>query len=126
VTLHANVAEASLLDCYRRARVAVVPLRFGAGVKLKVVEALREGVPLVTTPVGAQGLPGLASVASVAVGAESFAEAVVALLQDDALWRARCAGQIDYARANFSETTLRRSLLAAAGLATEPRGGREP
>ncbi len=39
------------------ARVAIIPLRQGAGVKLKVVEALREGLPLVTTPVGARGLP---------------------------------------------------------------------
>ena len=44
---------------YRTARVAAVPLRYGAGVKLKVVEALREGLPLVTTSIGAQGMPGL-------------------------------------------------------------------
>jgi GT2 family glycosyltransferase len=123
VSLHANVAEPVLLEFYRRARVAVVPLRCGAGVKLKVVESLREGVPLVTTPVGAQGLPGLSSVASVAADAESFAAAVIALLEDDALWQTRCAAQIDYARAHFSEVTLRRSLLEAAGFAADATRG---
>ena len=58
VRVFANVSEADLAAAYDRARVAVVPLRSGAGVKLKVVEALRAGLPLVTTPVGAQGLPG--------------------------------------------------------------------
>ena len=57
ITVAANVSDAELAAAYARARVAVVPLRCGAGVKLKVVEALRDGVPLVTTPVGAQGLP---------------------------------------------------------------------
>ena len=46
----ADVSDAELAAWYRRARVAVVPLRCGAGVKLKTVEALREGVPLVVRP----------------------------------------------------------------------------
>ena len=52
-----NVPEHELRGLYAKARVALVPLRFGAGIKLKMVEALREGVPAVSTPVGAQGLP---------------------------------------------------------------------
>jgi hypothetical protein len=71
------------------ARVAIIPLRQGAGVKLKVVEALREGLPLVTTPVGARGLPGLNVLASVCDTAETMAASVVALLGDDDLWAAR-------------------------------------
>ena len=111
-----EVDDASLRDCYRRARVAVVPLRCGAGVKLKVVEALREGVPLVTTSVGAQGLPGLERVACVHDDALRFADAVCALLQDDAVWQAQCAAQIDYAASRFSAAALRESLCDALEL----------
>jgi glycosyltransferase involved in cell wall biosynthesis len=39
-----------------RAALMVAPLRFGAGVKNKVTEALAAGLPVVTTQVGAQGL----------------------------------------------------------------------
>jgi glycosyltransferase involved in cell wall biosynthesis len=39
-----------------RAALMVAPLRFGAGVKTKVVEAMAAGLPVVTTSVGAQGL----------------------------------------------------------------------
>ncbi|UWX04295.1 glycosyltransferase [Pseudoxanthomonas sp. NC8] len=52
------VSDEELARHYAEARVAVVPLRYGAGVKGKVVEAMQSGVPLVTTRVGAQGLPG--------------------------------------------------------------------
>ena len=64
-------------------RISVAPLRFGAGVKGKVGEAIAAGVPVVTTPVGAQGLP-LANGTEIQV-AESprrFTEAVVMLLRD--------------------------------------------
>jgi glycosyltransferase involved in cell wall biosynthesis len=39
-----------------RARVSVAPLRFGAGMKGKVGEALAHGLPVVTTSIGAEGM----------------------------------------------------------------------
>ncbi|HEY8867546.1 MAG TPA: glycosyltransferase [Solirubrobacteraceae bacterium] len=42
-------------SAYERAHAAVVPLRVGAGSRLKVLEALARGVPLVSTSVGAEG-----------------------------------------------------------------------
>ncbi len=115
VEIHANVSDAELAGWYNRARVAVIPLTFGAGVKLKVVEALREGLPLVTTEIGAEGLPGLADVASVCNDSGGFAEASSQLLLNDALWTRRAAGQIAFAEARFSEAALRDTLLLAAG-----------
>jgi GT2 family glycosyltransferase len=121
VRVMANVSDDALNERYRNARVAVVPLRCGAGVKLKVVEALRDGVPLVTTTVGAQGLPGVADVASVCGDAASFADAVCALLLDDGLWQQRCAAQLTYARTWFSEAALRQSVMQAMALPAGPR-----
>jgi hypothetical protein len=97
----------------------VVPLRFGAGVKLKVVEALREGLPLVTTPVGAQGLPGLSQLVMVEDQPQCFARAVLLLLlQDDAEWewRSRLQMQIGFARSRFSREAMAASLLGALGV----------
>lgn len=41
--------------CYRRAHAAVVPLLAGGGSRLKVLEALAHGVPLVSTSIGVEG-----------------------------------------------------------------------
>ena len=38
------------------ARLMVVPARFGAGIKLKLLDAMAAGLPFVTTPIGAEGL----------------------------------------------------------------------
>ena len=43
-------------DVYRDADIAINPARFGSGLKIKTVEALAFGVPLVTTAVGAEGV----------------------------------------------------------------------
>ncbi len=37
--------------------MSVVPLRFGAGVKGKVLEAMQKGIPVATTSIGAEGIP---------------------------------------------------------------------
>jgi glycosyltransferase involved in cell wall biosynthesis len=113
IVVRANVTDAELEAAYDCARVAVVPLRFGAGVKLKVVEALRAGVPLVTTAVGAQGLSELSHAVAVEDDPASFANAVIALLQDAPLWQLRNRQQVAFAQARFSREAMTASLLAA-------------
>jgi GT2 family glycosyltransferase len=115
VEVAGHVTEEELRARYARARVAMVPLRVGAGVKSKVVEALREGLPLVTTGVGAQGLPGLEEVASIANEPRGLAQAAVRLLLDDAAWMEASVRQVEYARRRFSRDAFRRSFLEAIG-----------
>ena len=110
------VTDAELARRYRAARVAVVPLRYGAGVKSKSVEAMQQGVPLVMTTIGAQGLDGVDAVASVADDPLALADAIVALVQDDALWSTRVRDASIWVAARFSTNAMRRSLLNAMGL----------
>lgn len=42
---------------YARARLAVAPLRAGGGTRIKILEAIAFGVPVVSTTLGAEGLP---------------------------------------------------------------------
>ncbi len=116
VSLFADVSDIELTAWYGRARVAVVPLLTGAGVKLKTVEALWHGVPAVMTPVGAQGLPDLGGVARIEARPDRFAAAVCALLEDDAAWRHQSQAQAAYARARFGVPAQTRSLLVAMDL----------
>lgn len=54
VTLHANVAD--VRPYLARSGVMAVPLRIGGGSRLKILEALATGLPVVSTRVGAEGL----------------------------------------------------------------------
>jgi GT2 family glycosyltransferase/2-polyprenyl-3-methyl-5-hydroxy-6-metoxy-1,4-benzoquinol methylase/glycosyltransferase involved in cell wall biosynthesis/Flp pilus assembly protein TadD len=53
--IHAFGYVQDLSDYYKKSRVVVAPLRFGAGLKGKIVEALSFGVPVVTTSIGVEG-----------------------------------------------------------------------
>lgn len=73
--------------------VAINPVRWGSGLKIKSVEALAAGLPLVTTREGARGLEALAGECFLmADDGPGFAGACLQLLEDDAL-RARVASQ---------------------------------
>lgn len=107
------VSDEELVRRYSEARAVIVPLRFGAGVKGKVVEAMQQGVPLVTTAIGAQGLDGLDKVATIADEAEGLAAGLLSLLEDDALWLSRSHAAAAYCRGQFSRDALGRALESA-------------
>lgn len=66
-----------------RAAVAIAPLRFGAGMKGKVTDAMAAGLPVVTTTIGAQGLDLVGGRhAWIADDADAFAEALAAAFDD--------------------------------------------
>mgnify|MGYP004643236403 FL=1 len=77
------VSDEELMELYSKCRIVVVPLRYGAGVKGKVVEAIYNGAPIVTTSVGAEGIAGVENVLKIEDDAQSFAKAVVDLYSDD-------------------------------------------
>jgi len=80
---------------WKHASVAFVPLLAGGGTRLKILEAAACGVPVVSTPVGAEGLdlvPG--SEIAVAETPEAFADAIASLLsQPDARRRQAAAAR---------------------------------
>ncbi|MGB6037119.1 MAG: glycosyltransferase family 4 protein, partial [Cryomorphaceae bacterium] len=41
---------------FKKARAFVIPLRFGSGIKVKLLNAMYRGIPTVTTPIGTEGL----------------------------------------------------------------------
>ena len=82
--VHAHGAQSELSDAYARAALCVVPLRFGTGLKIKLIEAMAHGRAAVTTSAGAEGFPELEAgeIAAVADDAQSMAKAITDLLRD--------------------------------------------
>lgn len=90
-----NWAE-DALQVMSDARICLAPLRFGAGIKGKLVDAMLCGTPSITTPIGAEGMHGHSPwPGAVACTAQDFANAAVEIYRDEALWQAaRTHGQV--------------------------------
>ena len=101
---------------YAQSRLSVNPLRYGAGVKGKIVASLQEGVPVVTTAVGNEGL-GLVHGAEVWVAetAADLAAGIVALYRDPARCAAMAAAGQAVLRRRFSADAARAALMDALG-----------
>lgn len=111
---------------YRRSRVLLAPVRAGSGTRLKLLEAFAAGLPVIATPLAAEGLEGTDGVHfRLADSAERFAVEAARLLGDPAE-RARLADaarDLAHERFDWSHSAAR---LAAAWeeLAARPRRGR--
>ena len=79
IRMEGYVSDDRLAELYGRVRLSVVPLRFGAGVKGKVLEALDRGVPVVTTATGAEGIPDDEACLEIAEDARAMAKDIVEL-----------------------------------------------
>lgn len=97
-------------------RVFVSYLRYGAGMKGKLGQALSLGLPVVSTLIGAEGM-GLVDgeTALIADDPDSFATAVCRLYRDEALWDKLSAQGRDYIEEHYGETAIRRILTEMFG-----------
>ena len=102
IVIRGFVSEEELEQLYATCKVVVVPLRYGAGVKGKVVEAIYNGAPIVTTAIGAEGIPQVEDVLLVEDEPQQFARTVVDLYQDNEACRQLCEKTQRYIRLHFS------------------------
>jgi len=88
-----------------RARVLLAPLRFGAGLKGKLVEAMECGTPSVTTEIGAEGIAGEERewCGAIETEPEAFAEAAVSLYADRKAWMAAQENGVAIINGRFSK-----------------------
>lgn len=95
-----------------QARVFLAPLRFGAGQKGKLLEAMLYGLPSVTTAIGTESMNGeLAWPGTIADDWDQFAAAAVSLYQDEKQWsKAVQQGKVLLDK-RFRTTLFRESLL---------------
>ncbi|MCK5443009.1 MAG: glycosyltransferase family 4 protein [Maribacter sp.] len=75
-------------EAFGSSRINLAPLRFGAGIKGKLVNAMQCGTPSVTTSIGAEGMHGtLPWNGSIVEDPKRFAAAAVALYTDETQWQ---------------------------------------
>ena len=101
-----------VFDVMGRARICLAPLRFGAGLKGKLVDAMISGTPSVTTGVGAEAMHGdLPWGGAVRDAPENFAREAVDLYRDRETWLAAQQNGAAIINKLYDGSTLGESLL---------------
>lgn len=97
------VTDGRLREFYLKSRLAVAPLRYGSGVKGKIIEALYYGVPVVTTSMGAEGIEDAKGILRISDDAAGFARSVASLYSDDDELLRMSRESALFAKNNFSK-----------------------
>lgn len=96
------VTDEQLENFYRTCRISLVPLRYGAGIKGKVVEAMRFGTPVVTTTIGAEGIPNAEDAMVIEDDSKRMAEKLAELYTDGCRLTQMSRNCVSYVQNNYS------------------------
>jgi len=91
------------LDVVSKARVSLAPLRFGAGIKGKLLESMIVGTPSVTTHIGAEGMTNGVWNGFIEDHPVEFAEKAVLLYSDEEVWNAAQQSGFELIHQRFSK-----------------------
>jgi glycosyltransferase involved in cell wall biosynthesis len=100
------ISDEQLKLNYKSKRVAIAPLLSGAGMKGKVAEALKNGLPIVTTSFGAQGFEEESYAVPALNEPHRMAAKICTLLQDDREWLDVAIKGVNFAKKKFSEKNM--------------------
>ena len=109
ITITGFITDDLLASYYKHARVAVAPLRYGGGVKGKVIESMKYGIPMVTTSAGVQGIIDAEGI-TVKDDTVGFAQGCIDLIKDDVLWKRKSESSVEYGEKKFSMETMKNAL----------------
>jgi len=103
-----------IAEFYRDLRLVVTPVQAGTGLKIKTIEALAHCRPIVTYPIGCEGIDSAAEKAWwIVADADSMAEACLSLLQDPVRCDAMALAAKEFASAALSGDSVYAPLLCA-------------
>jgi len=109
VELHENVPE--ILPWFRGADLLVIPLRYGAGIRIKILEAMSAGLPIVATSKGCEGLQvEHGRELLIADDPDSMASEVIRLLNDPALRKSLAENARSFVAEHYSWESLVHSM----------------
>ena len=102
----------SVAHVMQKARVCLAPLRFGAGLKGKLLDAMLYGTPGITTSIGAEGMYGdLPMPGVIADTPESFAELSVALYSDKIKWQQNAQRGVEIIKARYNGKAIAKDFM---------------
>jgi len=116
ISVKGFVTEEELSDLYNLVKMAVIPLRYGAGVKGKTVEALYNGLPIVSTNIGIEGMPGDQNFLQGFDEPRAFAIQIISLYLNENLLRNASAEGVNYINQYFTHAAAANKIKELLGL----------
>lgn len=94
----------------QNARICLAPIRFGAGLKGKLIEAMQNGTPSVTTSTGAEGINGTFPWNGfITDSEEEFIERAVELYSDHELWKEKQSAGLEIINSRFDRKEFQKN-----------------
>ncbi|MBF8984855.1 glycosyltransferase [Lutibacter sp. B2] len=95
------VSDKELANLYKQVKLVVIPLRYGAGIKGKTIEAMYNQVPIVTTDFGIEGLKGINKIIRSYNNVNDFAKQIVDIYFDNKKLEESSKSYTQYIEENF-------------------------
>lgn len=102
------VEDEKLAELYDSCKATIAPLRFGAGMKGKVLEAMYHGIPMVTTDIGAEGLTDIDDILYIGNTREELAAQLINVYEDKKEAEERTEKGIQYILKRFGKENMKK------------------
>jgi glycosyltransferase involved in cell wall biosynthesis len=96
----------SLSEVYFNSKVSICPMLHGTGLKIKIIEALSFGLPVISLPSGLMGLGSLNSSCIEAKDVSSFVESISLILSSFDNWKSRSISAFDLIEKEYSHLAV--------------------
>ena len=107
-------------EVMEKARACLAPIRFGAGLKGKLIDAMKNGAPCVMTPIAAEGLFGDLGVNGfVEDSPEAFSEKAIELYNNQEVWEEKQQNGFKVINERFNKKSRQQKLIEAIGEITQ-------
>ena len=94
-------------------KVCLAPIRFGAGLKGKLIDAIKNGTPCVTTTIGAEGMFGnLEPNSFIEDNPKEFANKAIQLYQDENIWKAKQGNGFEIINKRFNKEKFQEKFIS--------------
>lgn len=100
------ISDEEMNELMSKVRLNVVPLRFGAGVKGKIIESIYQKLPVLTTPVGAEGIADTSMMTVCTL--EDFAQSLIELYANTDRLTAAAQSADEFLQNNYSEKVMQK------------------
>lgn len=109
INFHTSIShnDQESIKLYKNSSVFIVPIRIGSGIRIKLLDAMSHGIPVVSTSKGTEGINLISGEELlIADNHVKFAEAVVKILNDTELGKKLSANGINFIKRHFNKKNM--------------------